>query len=259
MAESEFKPGYLHLYESGELTVRIEKSPAVLEECRLCPRRCKVNRLADQKGVCKTGWLAMVASYAPHFGEEAVLVGESGSGTIFFSHCNLGCVFCQNYSISHLGEGNEVASDRLAAMMIGLQEMGCHNINFVTPSHVVAQILEALPEAIAKGLRVPLVYNSSGYDSVETLALLDGVVDIYMPDFKFWDRESSLRLAGALDYPERARAAITEMHRQVGDLIIDKRGIARRGLLVRHLVMPAGLAETRSILEFLADKISADT
>ncbi len=259
MAESEFKAGYLHLYKSGELTARVKRSLTVLEKCRLCPRQCKVNRLAAEKGVCRTGRLAMVASYSPHFGEEAVLVGESGSGTIFFSNCNLGCVFCQNYAISHLGEGDEVSSARLAAMMISLQGMGCHNINFVTPSHVVPQILEALPEAIAKGLRVPLVYNSSGYDSVETLALLDGVFDIYMPDFKFWDRDSSRRLAGAPDYPARAMAAINEMHRQVGDLVVDKKGVARRGLVVRHLVMPGGLAETRSILKFLADKVSPDT
>ncbi len=259
MTESEFKAAYLDLYKSGELAARVKRALTVLAKCRLCPRQCKVNRLAAEKGVCRTGRLAMVASYAPHFGEEAVLVGESGSGTIFFSNCNLGCVFCQNYAISHLGEGDEVSSAGLAAMMIRLQGMGCHNINFVTPSHVVAQILEALPEAIAQGLRVPLVYNSSGYDSVETLALLDGVFDIYMPDFKFWARDTSRRLAGAADYPARARAAIAEMHRQVGQLVVDKKGLARRGLLVRHLVMPGGLTETRSILKFLADKVSPDT
>jgi len=216
--------------------------------------------LADQKGICKTGRLARVASFAPHFGEEDVLVGRSGSGTIFFSNCNLGCVFCQNYSLSHLGEGDEVSGEELADMMVSLQENGCHNINFVTPSHVIAQILEALPIAIARGLRLPLVYNTSGYDKVETLALLDGIFDIYMPDFKFWNRETARRLAGAADYPERTRSAIQEMYRQVGDLVIDREdGIARRGLLVRHLVMPGGLAESRAILEFIAEEISQNT
>lgn len=201
----------------------------------------------------------MVASFAPHFGEEEVLVGQGGSGTIFFSHCNLGCVFCQNWEISHLGEGREVTPQELAAMMVTLQEQGCHNINLVTPSHVVAQILEALVLAVEKGLALPLVYNSSGYDEVETLQLLDGVVDIYMPDFKFWSEASAKRFARAADYPEKARAAIGEMHRQVGDLLTGPENIARRGLLVRHLVMPGGLDETREILAFLAREISPST
>ena len=259
MKKSDNQSSYLGLYESGKLSARIDKALAILGECRLCPRRCKVNRLEDERGICRTGRLAVVASYAPHFGEESPLAGQFGSGTIFFTNCNLGCVFCQNYEISHLGEGEEVTAEQLAAMMVRLQEMGCHNINFVTPSHVVPQILEALPAAIDRGLSVPLVYNSSGYDSVETLALLDGVVDIYMPDFKFWDKDSARRLAGAPDYPEKARAALREMHRQVGDLAIGANGIARRGLLVRHLVMPGGLDETREILDFLAREISVDT
>ena len=246
------KSGYLALHESGELEKRIGAARESLHCCTLCPRTCKVNRLEGELGICKTGKRMIVASYAPHFGEEEPLVGQGGSGTIFVSNCNLGCVFCQNYEISHVGDGVRAESGQVAAIMVSLQKQGCHNINFVTPSHVVPQILEALPLAIAKGLTLPLVYNSSGYDSVETLKLLDGVVDIYMPDFKFWDKESAKRLAKAPDYPERARAAISEMFRQVGDLEIDQDGIAVRGLLVRHLVMPGGLAETGEIVRFLA-------
>jgi len=253
------EPRYLGLYARGELGRRKERALELLVSCRLCPRHCRVNRLENEKGLCKTGRRAVVASYTPHFGEERPLVGAGGSGTIFFTHCNLGCIFCQNYGISHLGEGVEVTPGQLAAMMLSLQKQGCHNINLVTPSHVAAQILEALPLAIETGLRLPLVYNSSGYDSVETLALFDGVIDIYMPDFKFWDKASAKRFARAADYPERARAAIREMHRQVGELVIDKEGIAERGLLVRHLVMPGGLAETEKILRFIAGEISVNT
>jgi putative pyruvate formate lyase activating enzyme len=186
-------------------------------------------------------------------------VGVGGSGTIFFTHCNLLCLFCQNYEISHLGEGREVAPDRLAKIMLSLQDLGCHNINFVSPSHVVAQILEALPPAIAGGLRVPLVYNTGGYDSVATLKLLEGVFDIYMPDLKFMDGEVSEKFCQARDYPEKAKAAIQEMHRQVGDLVLNRNGIATRGLLVRHLVLPGGLAGTREAMRFLARGISPDT
>lgn len=252
------KPGYSVLHESGELEKRIGAARERLRCCTLCPRCCKVNRLEGELGVCKTGERMIVASYAPHFGEEAPLVGQGGSGTIFVANCNLGCVFCQNYEISHLGHGVEAEPGQVAAIMVSLQKQGCHNINFVTPSHVVPQILAALPFAIDKGLTLPLVYNSSGYDSVETLKLLDGVVDIYMPDFKFWDKESATHLAKAPDYPERARAAICEMFRQVGDLEMDQDGIAVRGLLVRHLVMPGGLAETGEIVRFLAG-LSIDT
>ncbi|MFH7326044.1 radical SAM protein, partial [Desulfurivibrio sp. C05AmB] len=227
--------------------------------CDMCPRRCGVNRLAGELGVCRTGAQAVVASYGPHFGEEEPLVGRMGSGTIFFSNCNLGCVFCQNYEISHLGAGEAVTAAELAAMMLALQDQGCANINLVTPSHVVAQILAALEIAAEGGLKLPLVYNSSGYDAVETLALLDGVVDIYMPDFKFWDSASARRLAKAPDYPQQARAALLEMHRQVGDLQLDRRGLARRGLLVRHLVMPGGTAESEAILQFIADELSPAT
>jgi len=218
-----------------------------------------VNRLAGEQGLCRTGRLAVVSAHHPHFGEEAVLVGRGGSGTIFFANCNLGCVFCQNYEISHLGEGEEVPAPQLAAMMVRLEQQGCRNINLVTPSHVVAQILEALPLAIEGGLSVPLVYNTSGYDEVETLRLLEGIIDIYMPDFKFWSSASGHRFGKAADYPEKARQAIGEMHRQVGDLVINDEGLAEHGLLVRHLVMPEGLAETREILGFLARDISPRT
>jgi putative pyruvate formate lyase activating enzyme len=231
----------------------------MLENCRLCPRECDVNRLEDEKGVCRTGRLAMVSSYSPHFGEEDPLVGINGSGTIFFTNCNLLCVFCQNWEISHLGEGREVSSKSLAGMMLHLQEQSCHNINFVTPSHVIAQILEALSYAVEGGLKIPLVYNTGGYDSVASLRMLEGIFDIYMPDFKFWDPEMARRYLKAPDYPERAREAIKEMHRQVGDLILDENGIALRGVLLRHLVMPGGLAGTREIMRFVARDISRNT
>ncbi len=256
---SYFKPSYITLYNSGELTERIKKANEALKECQLCPRRCKVNRLAGEKGVCKTAELPVISSYSPHFGEESPLVGRYGSGTIFITNCNLGCIFCQNYEISHLGEGSEVPLERFAEMMLRLQDMGCHNINFVTPTHVVSQILSALPIAIEGGLDVPLVYNTGGYDLVETLKLLDGVFDIYMPDFKFADSEVSAKFCTAKDYPEIAKAAIKEMHRQVGDLIINEEGIAERGLLIRHLVMPEGLAGTRKVMRFLATEISKNT
>jgi len=253
------RPGYLLLHEEGKLAARIEEAHKLLSPCRVCPRHCKVDRLADEKGICQTGIKAVVSSYAPHFGEESPLVGSGGSGTIFLTHCNLLCVFCQNYEISHLGQGVETDAGQLASMMVSLQRQGCHNINFVTPSHVVPQILAALPKAVEKGLTVPLVYNSSGYDSVETLKLLDGVFDIYMPDFKFWTRESGKRYAKAADYSAVAQKAIIEMHRQVGDLVIDAEGVAVKGLLVRHLVMPGGLKETREIMGFLAREVSSDT
>lgn len=246
------KPSYIALYNRGELDKRIQQARKLLEQCTLCPRKCKVNRLQGETGFCKTGPKARVASYNAHFGEEAPLVGTSGSGTIFFSFCNLGCVFCQNYTISHHGEGIDIDSGQLAAIMVSLQKQGCHNINFVTPSHVVPQILEALPIAIEKGLKVPLVYNSSGYDSVDTLRLLDGIIDIYMPDFKFWNKDTAKLYTKSPDYPECAREAIQEMYRQVGNLKMDANGIAVSGLLVRHLVMPGGLSETKEIMEFLA-------
>jgi putative pyruvate formate lyase activating enzyme len=230
-----------------------------LEECRLCPRACGVNRLAGESGQCRVTSQVIVSSYGPHLGEEAPLVGQNGSGTIFFSYCNLHCVFCQNYVISQLGEGEAVTKETLAGMMLSLQAQGCHNINLVSPTHVVPYILEALDIAAAKGLNLPLVYNTGGYDSLETLKLLDGIVDIYMPDMKYSDAKTAERLSDVKDYPAVNRAAVREMHRQVGDLKLDENGIAQRGLLVRHLVLPEGLAGTQEIVEFLAKEISANT
>jgi len=253
------QPAYLQAHRDGRLARRIVASQRWMKQCTLCPRLCGVNRLADERGYCRTGRLAMVASYGAHFGEEDPLVGTKGSGTIFFANCNLYCVFCQNYDISHGGEGVPVTAEDLAGVMIELQRQGCHNINFVTPSHVIAQVLEALAPAIERGLRIPLVYNCGGYERVTALKLLDGIVDIYMPDFKFWDGAVAQSLCAAADYPVRARVALREMHRQVGELRLDQRGIAQRGLLVRHLVMPRGLAGTRSILNFIAREISPNT
>ena len=253
------EPSYLKTHKDGVLEKRIEAALAILENCRLCPRHCGVNRLEGELGVCRAGREAVVSSYSPHFGEEDPLVGRQGSGTIFMTHCNLGCVFCQNYEISHLSEGVKVSSSDLAQMMLTLQRRGCHNINFVTPTHMVPQILEALPEAIAGGLKVPLVYNCGGYEEVDSLRLLDGIFDIYMPDFKFWDSEVATRFCSAPDYPEKACSAIKEMHQQVGDLTLNEEGIAQRGLLVRHLVMPEGLAGSREIMRFLAKEVSKDT
>ncbi|MBW1784530.1 MAG: radical SAM protein [Deltaproteobacteria bacterium] len=253
------KPSYLKLYRDGGLETRIEEALAMMASCRLCPRTCGVDRLDGETGYCRTGRNARVASYNAHFGEEAPLVGRHGSGTVFFSSCNLLCSFCQNFDISHLNEGVAVPPDRIAAMMIELMERGCHNINFVTPTHVVVQILEALKLAIEEGLNIPLVYNAGGYESVETLRLLDGIFDIYMPDFKFWDNSWSERFCHAPDYKEVATAAIREMHRQVGDLVLDSEGIAVRGVLIRHLVMPKGVSGTEHIMRFLAEEISVDT
>lgn len=254
-----FSASYIRARETGELARRTGAAHEILRNCRLCPRNCEVNRLEGEKGMCRTGRLAVVSSYNPHFGEEDPLVGTNGSGTVFFTNCNLLCVFCQNWEISHLGEGSEVSAKTLAGMMLTLQKRGCHNINFVTPTHVVPQILDALGHAAADGLEVPLVYNTSGYDSVESLRLLDGIFDVYMPDFKFWDAGMSRKYLKAPDYPERAREAIREMHRQVGDLVLDENGIAQKGILLRHLVMPGGTAGTREIMRFIAREISPDT
>ncbi len=250
---------YLTLYRDGRLQDRVHAAIDLLRNCRLCPRHCGADRLAGEVGVCRTGREARVASFQSHFGEEAPLVGTGGSGTIFFSSCNLLCSFCQNYEISHLMEGDPTDRDELASMMVTLQRRGCHNINLVTPTHVVPQILEALIPAIEKGLTVPLIYNTGGYDAIETLQLLEGIVDIYMPDFKFWDNRWGDRFCQVPDYRDRACAAIREMHRQVGDLIIDPDGIARRGLLVRHLVLPGGIAGTEDVMRFLALEISSAT
>ncbi|MBI2525220.1 MAG: radical SAM protein [Candidatus Rokubacteria bacterium] len=251
-------PAYLAL-SPAELRKRAARAVKALAACTACPRDCKVDRLAERTAVCKTGRYARVASHFPHRGEEDCLRGWRGSGTIFFSWCNLRCAFCQNFDVSQEGAGREVSPGELAGMMLELQGLGCHNINLVTPEHVVPQILEALPTAIERGLRLPLVYNTSAYDGMHSLRLMDGIVDIYMPDFKCWDPEASFRYLRAREYPEVARAAIREMHRQVGDLVLDERGLARRGLLVRHLVMPGDLAGTPEIASFLAEEISPHT
>ncbi len=250
---------YRELNRRGKLRERVETALSLLESCSVCPRSCGTNRLAGDIGRCRTSRHATVSSYGAHLGEEAPLVGRHGSGTIFFANCNLGCLFCQNYSISQLGEGHEVDKEELAHMMLSLQEEGCHNINLVSPTHVVPQILEALELAVESGLKLPLVYNSGGYDSVETLKLLDGIVDIYMPDMKYDNEETARELSGISNYPETNRAAVKEMHRQTGDLEIDKEGVAQRGLLIRHLVLPHGLAGTKTIMRFISEEISSNT
>jgi putative pyruvate formate lyase activating enzyme len=251
-------PSYRALGESGELAERVERAYMLLESCTLCPRRCRINRLKDERGVCRTGLLPVISSYGPHFGEEPPLVGHNGSGTIFVTYCNLACQFCQNYDISQCGKGEEVSCEKLAEMMTCLQEQGCHNINLVTPTHIVPQILAALEIAIQAGLRTPLVYNSGGYDSVETLRLLDGIVDIYMPDAKYGSDEVASALSHAQNYVAVMKAGITEMHRQVGDLVIDK-GIAIRGMIIRHLVLPDNLAGSDLVLPWIAQEISPDS
>ena len=250
---------YQQLCSENLLHNRAAEAVARLANCTLCPCRCQVNRLAGEMGKCHTGRWAVVSSYGSHFGEETPLAGSGGSGTVFFAHCNLRCVFCQNHAISQSGKGAEVSPQQLAGMMLSLQGQGCHNINLVSPSHVVPQLLEALDMAVADGLTVPLVYNTGGYDSIDTLQLLDGVVDIYMPDMKYADEETAHHYSGVSDYPRVNRATVTEMHRQVGDLEVDGGGVAMRGLLVRHLVLPAGLAGTPIIARFLAREVSPGT
>ena len=259
MKSKRFEAAYLKTHREGRLSERIEKAFRLLEACTLCPRNCGVNRLQGERKFCGAGLQPEVSSASPHFGEEDPLVGSHGSGTIFLTHCNLKCAFCQNFAISHLGEGKEVSFEKLGMMMVELQRLGCHNINFVTPTHYVPQILRALPFAVEKGLSVPLVYNTGGYDSLETLKLLDGIFDIYMPDFKYADSHASLEYSQVPDYFTVAKAAIKEMHRQVGDLLLDEKGTALKGLLVRHLVLPQGLAGTREVMRFFAQQISKDT
>ena len=259
-ADSEFEPGYRKLFDSGELRRRVTEAFRHMEDCDLCARYCRVNRLVTTKGaVCRTGEQAVVHSFGPHHGEEDVLRGRRGSGTIFFSWCNLRCVFCQNWEISQKGTGRLVRPRDIAAMMLDLQDQGCHNINFVSPSHVVAQILAAVELAAGEGLRLPLVYNTGGYDSLEALALLDGVIDIYMPDMKYGDSPTAHEYSKVRDYVEVNRKAVKEMHRQVGDLVVNESGVAERGLLIRHLVLPDNLAATGKILEFIAREISRHT
>jgi|SRR5262245_9033566 len=254
----DFEPAYLSLSRAA-LERKVEAGLHELEDCRACPRNCGCNRLVNERRVCHTGRHAVVASAFPHFGEEGCLRGWRGSGTIFFSLCNLRCVFCQNWDISQRASGQEMDAHSIAELMLGLQAQGCHNINFVTPEHVAPQLVEAIASAIPLGLRLPIVYNTSAYDGLESLRLMDGLVDIYMPDFKFWSAETSLRLALARDYSERAREAISEMQRQVGPLRFGPDGLAKRGVLVRHLVMPGQEAEAAAIFEWLSREISRDT
>lgn len=243
----------------GELEKRAEKAFSLLADCTVCAQECHINRLDEEFGVCRGGKYAAVSSYGPHFGEEPPLVGSRGSGTIFFTFCNLKCKFCQNYDISQRGEGYEISSAELAKIMLGLQESGCHNVNLVSPSHFVPQFLKALAAAGKKGLNIPVVYNTGGYDSVKTLALLDGVVDIYMPDIKYGDDEQGRKYSGVDRYFSVAAEAVKTMHRQVGDLLVDEDGIAVRGLLVRHLVLPENLARTDKVAKFLAEEVSENT
>ncbi len=259
ISSKDFEAAYMQLHRRGALRRRAQAALERRADCHICPRDCGVDRLADKTAACKSGRHAVVSSHFPHFGEEDCLRGWRGSGTIFFSWCNLRCVFCQNFDVSQIGHGEIAPPDRLAAMMLELQAAGCHNINFVTPEHVVPQILEALPPAVEGGLRLPIVYNTSAYDSLDSLQLMDGIVDIYMPDFKLWDPALTLRYLKAKDYGEAARQAIAEMHRQVGPLTFDERGLAVRGVLLRHLVMPGLLGETRRILEWIACELSPET
>jgi putative pyruvate formate lyase activating enzyme len=251
-----FTPSYIRLFEKGELERRIQLLNELLGECQLCPRECRVNRLNGKIGYCGAGSELTISSAFAHFGEEPPLVGYHGSGTIFLAHCNLRCVFCQNDDISHRGRGELIGPSEMARTMLKLQGLGCHNINFVTPTHYVPRIVSSLPEAIEMGLRLPIVYNCSGYESIEVVQLLDGIVDIYMPDAKFMDGACSKRYCNAPDYPEVLKTVLKEMHRQVGDLAINSNGIAEKGLLIRHLIMPEGVASSEAILRFIAEEIS---
>jgi putative pyruvate formate lyase activating enzyme len=249
---------YLKL-SRDELWEKVRLAEEILTNCTLCPRNCKVDRTLGIVGFCRTGDKPFVASLGPHFGEERPLVGKFGSETIFFSFCNLGCIFCQNWTISHLGEGNEISYEDLAKIMLELQSINCHNINLVTPTHQVPMILHSIAIASEMGLNIPIVYNCGGYESTEALKILEGVIDIYMPDFKYSNPDMALKYSKAKDYPEKVKAAIKEMYRQVGDLIIDERGIAVRGLLVRHLILPEGIAGTKEVVRFIAEEISKNT
>ena len=251
-------PRYLNIKEE-EFDRRIEKAYKLLSSCEVCPHKCRVNRLKGEQGICRSGEEVIVSSYNAHFGEEPPLVGNFGSGTIFFTNCNLKCVYCQNYPISQLGNGNKVSLSELAKIMLALQKRKCHNINLVTPTHFVPQILKSLKLAIKIGLHIPIVYNTSGYDSVNTLKLLDGIVDIYLPDARYADNEIALKYSSAPGYFEIMKKALKEMHRQVGDLSLNRMGVAHSGLIVRHLVLPEGLSDTRKIMRFIAREISPHT
>lgn len=253
----EYSASYLSM-SGEELRERLSLAKAILKKCTLCPRHCEVDRTSGEVGFCKTTDKPFVSSWGPHFGEERPLVGYYGSGTIFFGYCNLGCIYCQNYTISHLGEGQYISEEKLANIMIDLQSIGCHNINLVTPTHQMPMILASIIIAMDKGLTLPIVYNCGGYESLESLKILEGIVDIYMPDYKYSDPEMGLKYSKAKDYPEVAKRAIKEMHRQVGDLVIEY-GIAKRGLLIRHLVLPNNIAGTKEFVNFIASEISKNT
>jgi putative pyruvate formate lyase activating enzyme len=254
-----WEPSYLRLYKSGELDERIAKLDKILESCELCPRRCGANRLVGEKGFCRSGKELVVSSYGPHFGEEGSLVGIGGSGAIFLTNCNLDCVYCQNYEISHLGYGQVRSEAQVADMMVRLQEDGCHNINFVTPTHFAPQLVRAVKIAIGNGLRIPLLWNCGGYENVEVIRLLEGIIDIYKPDFKYGDSAVAKKYSSAPDYFQVAKEVVKEMHRQVGDLMLDGEGIAYRGLLVRHLVLPNDLGGSEKVLRFIAKEVSTGT
>lgn len=251
-------PSYLNLYEESKLSQRINKIRYIISDCQLCPHKCEVDRTEGEKGICESDSRIKIASFGPHYGEEKPLVGDKGSGTIFFSNCNLECVYCQNYEISHYGNGRFVTPERLAEIMINLQKKGCHNINLVTPTHMVYGILKALKIAIQKGLDIPLVYNSGGYESISTLKLLDGIIDIYMPDIKYGDSKKAKKYSNAPNYFETAKKAILEMHRQVGDLKTGN-GIAVKGLIIRHLVLPNNISDSEKVIDFIAQKVSKYT
>ena len=255
---SMFIPAYIKSYKSGVLEERIEKLYKILKSCELCPRKCGVDRTKNEPGYCKSGIDLIISSSGPHFGEEKELVGRGGSGTIFLTNCNLGCIYCQNYDISHLGQGKVVSVEQCSELMLNLQGIGCHNINFVTPTHFVPQIVKSIKIACAKGLKLPIVYNCGGYENVEIIKLLEGTVDIYMPDMKYVDNKNAKKYSNAEDYFERCTESVKEMYRQVGDLRVEN-GIAQRGLLVRHLVLPNDIAGTEKILKFVAEEISKDT
>ena len=255
-----YYPSYLRLHKEGVLQKRAEELLAIYRNCTLCPRDCRVDRTKGELGRCRASARVKVSSAFPHFGEEPPLVGSEGSGTIFFSHCGLRCLYCQNYNISFEGYGEEITDRQLADIMVRVQKLGCHNINLVTPTHFVPNIVNALAIAVPQGLRLPLVYNTGGYDKVEVLRLLDGVVDIYMPDFKYWEAEKAAAYSSeAYSYPHYAREAHIEMQRQTGVLETDERGIARRGLIIRHLVLPNRLAGTREVVRFIAQNLSRDS
>jgi len=249
---------YINLHRRGELQERIAEAWKFLEDCVVCPRQCHVNRIENERGFCNSGFFPMISSWGPHYGEEAPLVGTKGSGTIFLTNCNMRCEFCQNYEISQCGKGDEMSFEKLAEIMVQLQKIGCHNINFVSPTHFIPQIIKSLEIAIPKGLNVPLVYNSGGYDAVPTIQLLDGIFDIYMPDAKYGRDDIALALSHAPNYSTVMRAAIKEMYKQVGDLVVEN-GIAVRGLIIRHLVLPYNLANSEVIMKFIREEVSRDS